>query len=81
MGKVSHTLGQVFQCFIDDYKQQYPLNAYQQKVVGDIQYCRTEIMGGHWSVCDNCGEIKKHYNFPPCGTGYAVTAIVQPARE
>ena len=71
MGGVSYTLGQVLERFIDAYKQQYPLNDYQQKVVGDIQHCRTEKMGGHWSVCNNCGELKKHYD--SCGNRHCPT--------
>lgn len=65
MGAVKHTLGQVFDQFIDEYQQQYTLTAYQQKVVDDIRRCRTEAMGGHWTACTNCGELKKHYN--SCG--------------
>jgi hypothetical protein len=71
MGGVKHTLGQVFDQFIDEYKQQYPMTGYQQKVVGDIRQCRTEAMGGHWSVCSNCGEMKKHYN--SCGNRHCPT--------
>lgn len=66
-----HTLGQVFERFIDDYKQQYPLTDYQQKVIDNIRHCRTEKMGGHWSVCNNCGELKKHYN--SCGNRHCPT--------
>lgn len=65
MGEVSHDLGQVFERFSDEYIKQYPLSAHQQKVVNDIRKCRTEKMGGHWSVCNNCGEMKKHYD--SCG--------------
>jgi hypothetical protein len=71
MGGVKHTLGQVFERFIDDYKQQYPLTNYQQKVIDDIRHCRTEAMGGHWSACTNCGEVKKHYN--SCGNRHCPT--------
>ncbi|NLO42084.1 MAG: IS91 family transposase [Bacteroidales bacterium] len=71
MGEINYTLGQVFERFINDYKQQYPLTSYPQKVVNDIQHCRTEAMGGHWSLCDNCGEIKKHYN--SCGNRHCPT--------
>lgn len=71
MGSVSHTLGQVFDRFIDEYKQQYPMTDYQQKVINDIQKCRTAAMGGHWSVCNNCGEMKKHY--ASCGNRHCPT--------
>jgi hypothetical protein len=71
MGEVSHTLGQVFERFTHEYKQQYPMTLYQQKVVTDIQHCRTEKMGGHWSVCTNCGELKKHYD--SCGNRHCPT--------
>lgn len=71
MGAVKHTLGQVFDQFIDEYQQQYSLTNYQQKVVDDIRHCRTEAMGGHWSVCNNCGEVKKHYN--SCGNRHCPT--------
>jgi len=71
MGEVKHTLAQVFDQFIDEYKQQYPMTGYQQKVVGDIRQCRTQAMGGHWSVCSKCGEMKKHYN--SCGNRHCPT--------
>jgi len=80
MGEVKHRLGDVFEQFIGEYKQQYTLTAYQQKVVDDIHYCRTEAMGGHWTACTNCGELKKHYNFPILGTGFVETVIVLHAR-
>ncbi len=71
MGGVKHTLGQVFDRFIDEYKQQYMLTDYQQKIVDDIRQCRTEAMGGHWTACTNCGEVKKHYN--SCGNRHCPT--------
>jgi hypothetical protein len=71
MGGIKHTLGEVFEQFIDEYKQQYPVTCYQQKVVEGIRHCRTEAMGGHWSVCTNCGEMKKHYD--SCGNRHCPT--------
>jgi hypothetical protein len=71
MGGIKHTLGEVFEQFIDEYKQQYPVTGYQQKVVDGIRQCRTEAMGGHWSVCTNCGEMKKHYD--SCGNRHCPT--------
>jgi hypothetical protein len=71
MGGVKHTLGRVFEQFIGEYKQQYTLTAYQQKVAGDIMVCRTDAMGGHWTACTNCGEVKKHYN--SCGNRHCPT--------
>jgi hypothetical protein len=71
MGGVKHSLGEVFEQFIDEYKQQYPVTGHQQKVVDDIRHCRTEAMGGHWSVCTNCGELKKHYD--SCGNRHCPT--------
>lgn len=71
MGEVKHTLGQVFDRFMDEYKQQYTLTSYQEKVADDIRLCRTEAMGGHWSACTNCGEVKKHFN--SCGNRHCPT--------
>jgi len=71
MGGVTYTPGQVFDQFIGEYKKQYPLTGYQQKVAGDIRQCRTEAMGGHWSVCTHCGEMKKHDN--SCGNRHCPT--------
>lgn len=71
MGGVKLTLGQVFDGFIDQYNQQYHLNEYQQKIVDDIRQCRTEAIGGHWSVCNNCAELTKHYN--SCGNRHCPT--------
>lgn len=71
MGAVKHTLGQVFDQFIDQYRNQYPLTDYQQHVVDNIRQCHTEAMGGHWTACTNCGELKKHYN--SCGNRHCPT--------
>jgi hypothetical protein len=71
MGGVKHTLGEVFDRFIDEYKRQYPISDYPQKVVDDIRQCRTGALGGHWSVCTNCGEMKKHHD--SCGNRHCPT--------
>ena len=41
------------------------LNGHEQRILGALQKCRTAALGGHQQACDNCGEVKLHYN--SCG--------------
>lgn len=58
-------LGKVFNQFFDSYQLENHVSAYKQKVASDIMNCKTQNMGGHWKVCNNCGDLTKHYN--SCG--------------
>ncbi len=44
---------------------QTKLTPLQQKVLGKITQCRTDALGGHEQVCENCGTARYSYN--SCG--------------
>ena len=59
------TMAEVFNRFADEYKKRHLLSYEQQKLIGDIQDCRTHVLGGHVTACSSCGSIKVRYN--SCG--------------
>jgi hypothetical protein len=65
------TVADVFNKFLPEYEQKRIINSYHRGVIDSIQKCRTKHMGGHWKVCTNCGETKKHYN--SCGNRHCPT--------
>lgn len=67
----SLTVADVFNKFLPEYEQKLIINSYHRGVIDSIQKCRTKHMGGHWKVCTNCGETKKHYN--SCGNRHCPT--------
>jgi len=67
----SLTVADVFNKFLPEYEQKRIINSYHRGVIDSIQKCRTKHMGGHWKVCTNCGETKKHYN--SCGNRHCPT--------
>ena len=58
-------MAEVFNRFADDYQKHHILSFEQQKLIRDIQDCRTQVLGGHVTACSSCGHIKIHYN--SCG--------------
>ncbi len=59
------TMAEVFNRFADEYTKHHLLSYEQQKLIGNIQDCRTHVLGGHVTACSSCGHIKVHYN--SCG--------------
>jgi len=59
------TMAEVFKRFADDYQHNHILSFEQQKLIRDVQDCRTHVLGGHVTACSSCGHIKIHYN--SCG--------------
>lgn len=59
------TMSEVFKRFADDYQRHHILSFEQQKLIRNIQECRTHVLGGHVTACSSCGHIKVHYN--SCG--------------
>ncbi len=45
-----------------EYVAKYPATAEQQRVLLDIERCRTAALGGHIETCDQCGEYRNAYN-------------------
>jgi len=52
----------VFDRFYPQYQKVHPSCGVQQKAAFDIMNCRTSVMGGHISECDDCGHIHVSYN-------------------
>lgn len=55
----------IFRRYGDDYRERYPLSYQQRRVMRAIELCRTEALGGHLWVCDDCGAEVPLYN--SCG--------------
>jgi len=56
------TVQDIFQQFQEQFKQKYSLSPQQTKVSRDIMSCRTEVLGGHASLCEECGHLAIRYN-------------------
>jgi predicted Zn-ribbon and HTH transcriptional regulator len=60
--------------YADDYCQNHPVSYTQQKVTNALMECRTSPLGGHVTVCDECGHKQISYNLcrnchcPKCQT-------------
>ena len=60
---------------LDKYKEKHKIIGYKQKVIGAIKDCKTDNMGAHKYVCDECGYEEIAYNScrnrhcPNCQTG------------
>ena len=46
----------------DSYKKQYHVSYQQEKVMNALMKCRTSSLGGHATVCDDCGNVQISYN-------------------
>ena len=45
-----------------EYKEKNKLMPYIKKTMTAIENCRTEKLGGHKNICDECGHEKISYN-------------------
>lgn len=63
--KPAITLQHILNKHLDKLIDQGIFNTYQQRIFRALQKCKTEALGEHWQVCDNCGVLKVHYN--SCG--------------
>jgi len=52
----------IFRRFETDYHQHYYINHQQQKTFNAIMYCRSQELGGHTLICNNCGYVQHAYN-------------------
>jgi hypothetical protein len=55
-------LADVFARHGASYLATHPTTREQRRVMADIQRCRTAALGGHVSVCDQCGARSIRYN-------------------
>ena len=60
---------------LDEYLEKYKVVGYKQKVIKAIKDCKTEKLGAHKYICDECGYEEIAYNScrnrhcPNCQTG------------
>ena len=47
---------------ITAYQAKHQLSSRQQRIIQDIQDCRTSALGGHVDACDECGYMRISYN-------------------
>lgn len=56
------------------YREHYPVSGVQLQAIRDLSECRTAILGGHVSGCNECGQQQIAYNScrnrhcPKCGS-------------
>jgi hypothetical protein len=48
--------------YADDYRRNYSISYTQQKVLNSLMKCRTSSLGGHVTICDECGNKQISYN-------------------
>jgi hypothetical protein len=59
------TVNEILRRYGADYSSVYKMNAQQRKVMRILSMCRTEALGGHLEICDNCCFERPVYN--SCG--------------
>lgn len=52
----------IFRRHGDQYRALYPLSPEQDRLLRDMQVCRTAALGGHLYVCPECGFEQPQYN-------------------
>lgn len=69
----TYELATVINNFLLSFNTENKLPAHKLRVLNALQKCRTEYMGGHIEVCEDCGEVRVAYNScrnrhcPKCG--------------
>lgn len=58
-------IGDIFRAHGEAYRRTHRLSAAQMRVMGNIEACRTEALGGHVDTCAKCGHKRASYN--SCG--------------
>ena len=56
------TVGDIFRAHAEAFAKTHALSEEQRKAVRDISVCRTQVLGGHLDVCENCGYQRPVYN-------------------
>ena len=57
-----YEVADIFHLGAKEYQAKHSLSARQQKIIRNIQQCRTSALGGHLDLCDECGHIRISYN-------------------
>jgi len=58
-------VGDIFRAHGEAYRRTHNLSAAQVRVMGHIEACKTEVLGGHVDTCTRCGHKVASYN--SCG--------------
>ena len=66
--KQMYEVAEVFNLFIDDYRQQYKTSYRQEEVIRAIMACRTPEMGGVLNQCEDCAAVQ--FVFKSCGDSH-----------
>lgn len=61
-GRTRFDVADIFRQHRDEALQKHSFSNAQHQVMNHIMTCRTQALGGHLDVCDNCGVIKPSYN-------------------
>lgn len=48
--------------YAEDYSLNHPISYTQKKVINALKKCRTSSLGGHVTICDECGNKQISYN-------------------
>ncbi len=62
MGATRLEVAEILRRYGDDYRETHALTYQQRRVMRAIELCRTEALGGHLWVCDQCGAEVPLYN-------------------
>ena len=66
---------EILEIGLEDYLEKHKIVGYKQKVIKAIKNCKSEKLGSHKYVCDECGYEEIAYNScrnrhcPNCQTG------------
>ena len=66
---------EILEIGLEDYLEKHKIVGYKQKVIKEIKNCKSEKLGVHKYVCDECGYEEIAYNScrnrhcPNCQTG------------
>ena len=63
-----YEVADVFNLFMDDYRELYTPSYRQEEVIRAIMACRTPEMGGVVNQCDDCGAVQ--FVFKSCGDSH-----------
>ena len=66
--KPMYEVADVFNLFMDDYRQLYTPSYRQEEVIRAIMACRTPEMGGVVNQCDDCAAVQ--FVFKSCGDSH-----------
>jgi hypothetical protein len=55
-------IADIFNKYMNVYRQRHKISYQQQKVINAIMNCRTAFLGNHTSKCTKCGHLETLYN-------------------